>query len=158
MEAKRSDRPNAALLVVLVACALAACTPREAVLSPPPQATEQQVAREVLFIQQNFHTRSCFAPLKESQTSVEFPAEAQGTYSVELPAPELVHDAFHYVVVVRKADRMGYLIRSGGIAGTQEHIGPLSLVPCLQEVFKPVSDGKRPRPGSSFNTTAFGGA
>lgn len=139
METSWSGMPNAALLLAFTAGAVAACAPRETALLPPPQATEQQVAREVHFIEQNFHSQTCFSPLKESQTPAEAPGEAQSTYSVVLPAPDLVHDAFHYTVIVRKADRMGYLIRSGGIAGVSEHVGSFSLVPCLQEVFKPAT-------------------
>lgn len=140
MEARRGSARDAVLLLAVAACALAACAPREAGPLPPPPATAQQVAREVRFIEQNFQARACFAPLRESRTPVEIPADAQSTYSVALPAPELIQDAFHYVVVVRKADRMGYLIRTGGFAGVNEHIGPFSLVPCLQEVFKPEAD------------------
>lgn len=49
------------LLAALTAGVVAACAPREAALLPPPQATEQQVARELRFIQQSLHSQACFA-------------------------------------------------------------------------------------------------
>jgi hypothetical protein len=117
---------------------IAACRHGEVVMIPPPPATEAQVAREVKYIKEHFLARQCFADLEASRTPAQLPSgKKQPTYSVSLPSSELASDQFEYVVVVRRADRMGYLVRSGGFAGVYEQVGPVSLVPCLQEVFKP---------------------
>lgn len=114
-------------------CALLPATPPA--LRPPPPATEAQVAREHRFIQAQFRTSACFAALKQADTPAALPGQPDEAYTVPLPAPALMHDGFSYTVVVRKSDRMGYLIRSGGLAGVHEQVGPRPLQACLQPVF-----------------------
>lgn len=140
--ATSSHRSHAAALARLLALAaglgMAGCSlmpAPTAALRPPPPATDAQVAREVHFIQAQFSSSACFAALKQADTPATLPARPDEAYTVALPAPALVHDGLHYTVVVRKSDRMGYLVRSGGLAGVAEQVGPRPLLACLQPVF-----------------------
>lgn len=123
-------------LALICCCALASC--QRSTRLPPPPPTAEQVARERAFLLSFFFKDTCFRTLREAAPVVEKPEMPQQSYSVDFPTSPLVHDAYGYALQVRHADRVAYLYRSGGYFGVYETLGPIDLVPCLQDVFTPL--------------------
>mgnify|MGYP006200406999 FL=1 len=125
-------------IAVSVAITFGGCSSEQNALLPPPEATPNQVQREIAFISNNFLASECFAELSKSKSIDQLPEiPASNQYVVNISAPELMNDAFEYKIIVVKNDRTGYLVRIGGIAGVHEIYGPHSLVGCLQNAFHP---------------------
>jgi hypothetical protein len=51
-----------------------------------------------------------------------------------------MHDAFEYMVHVRKTDRLAFVTRTGGYFGVYETLGPIALSDCLRDTFKPTDN------------------
>lgn len=120
-------RPELLLCLALVAC--------KGGDLPPPEATTEQIAREQVFLRENFLSDACLVWALEGAKPFNGAASASPTYSVELPASALVHDGWNYSVLVRTSDRVATVRRRGGYFGVDELLGPVPLATCLKPVF-----------------------
>ncbi|MBI5333933.1 MAG: hypothetical protein HZB72_04995 [Burkholderiales bacterium] len=92
------------------------------------------MTRETAWIEKRLLSDACFAPLLQSRTPAALSDVLKGqVYMVTLPAPPEQHDGIDHTVIVRRADRMAWLHRSGGIAGMAQTVGPVPLAGCLAD-------------------------
>ena len=103
---------------------------------PPPEATLEQIAREQEFLRANFLNDPCFISALDKAKPFEGETFNSLSYSVEFSPSMLVHDGLHYLVSVRKSDRVAIVARRGGYFGVNEMLGPIPLSSCMQPVFR----------------------
>ena len=120
-------RPELLLCLALVAC--------KGGDLPPPEATTEQIAREQVFLRENFLSDACLVLALERAKPFIGGSSSSPTYSVELPPSALVHDGWNYLVLVRTSDRVATVRKRGGYFGVDELLGPVPLSTCLQPVF-----------------------
>ena len=102
---------------------------------PPPEATLEQIAREQEFLRANFLNAPCFISALDKAKPFEGETFNSPSYSVEFSPSMLIHDGLHYLVSVRKSDRVAIVARRGGYFGVNEMLGPVPLSSCMQPVF-----------------------
>lgn len=101
----------------------------------PPEATPEQVAREQKFLRAQFFSDPCFISALDKAKPLEGEPFNSLSYSIEFLPSVLIHDGLHYLVSVRKSDRVAIVTRSGGYFGVNETLGPVPLSSCMQPVF-----------------------
>ncbi len=126
-------RSAAAPALVLVAL-LVGCAGPGARLPPPPPATQAQIDKERLHLQQSFFADPCMEKLRQRASELK-PGDAQlglkALYAVEFAPNTQRRDGLAYRLHVRERDRAGYLYVSDGTAGSYRIYGPLQLWACL---------------------------
>ena len=126
-----SCRTGAGLWAALL---LAGCAGPGTRLPSPPPATEAQIDRERLYLQQSFFTDPCMDKLRQRAPELK-PGDTQlgskALYAVEFAPNTQRHDGLAYRLHVQARDRTGYLYISDGTAGSYRIYGPLPLWSCL---------------------------
>lgn len=120
--------------LVSVATFVAGCAGPSARLPPPSPATQAQIEKEMLVLQQYFFTDPCMDQLRQRASELK-PGDPQlglkALYAVEFAPNTQRRDGLAYRLHVRERDRTGYLYVSDGTAGSYRVFGPLPLWTCL---------------------------
>ena len=128
--------PSRVVIVVLLGLVLLAGCAGPEPQRPPPPATEAQMDKERLHLQQAFFSDPCMEKLRKAAPELK-PGEAQQggktLYAVEYPPNTQLRDGLAYQLHVKEQGRIGYFYVGDGTAGSYRVRGPLPLWRCLQD-------------------------